>query len=154
MDTVACESPESGESTGSRVHTQRARGGGLGGGGRGGRGGEATLGTKADRTDTSHPLRVRLSLAPCGISVQSCQRYTQLTHSSGFSEPLTESQSTKTLNAQSSSDLCPTFNCFISVKYCFLNHSSPHQIPIFYNTFRPLLFVDCVGCMTIADNIH
>lgn len=33
MDTVACERPESGESTGSRVHTQRARGGGLAGAG-------------------------------------------------------------------------------------------------------------------------
>lgn len=28
MDTVACERPESGEPTGSRVHIQRARGGG------------------------------------------------------------------------------------------------------------------------------
>lgn len=41
--------PESGESTGSRVHTQKAREG-LGGGDRGG---EATLGSKAD---TCHPL--------------------------------------------------------------------------------------------------
>lgn len=34
MDTVACERPESGESTGSRVPTQKAREG-LAGGGRG-----------------------------------------------------------------------------------------------------------------------
>lgn len=66
MDTVACEMPESGESTGSKFYPQRAREG-LGGGPRGDRGGEATLGTKADSADTSHPLGARLSLAPWGM---------------------------------------------------------------------------------------
>lgn len=55
--------PESGESTGSRVHTQRAL---RGGGGRADRGGEATLGTKADRTDTSHPARGSAVSGPLG----------------------------------------------------------------------------------------
>lgn len=73
LDTVTCERPESGESTGSRVRTQKAREG-LSGGGRGDWRGEATLGTKADSADTSHPLRVRLSLAPWGTlhSSESC----------------------------------------------------------------------------------
>lgn len=106
LDTVTCERPESGESTGSRVHTQKAREG-LSGGGRGGWGGEATLGTKADSTDTSHPLWV---LAPWGIL-----------HSSESCSPRAEA--TETLSRQSRNDLWPTFNwyqtCFISamIKY-------------------------------------
>lgn len=98
MDTVACERPESGESTGSRVHTQRAREG-LGGGGKGDRGGEATLGTKADSTDTSHPLRGSAVSGPLGyILTYLCRAAssTLLSHSS-LRELLTESRSSRNI---------------------------------------------------------
>lgn len=84
-EALGSEGGERGDWTQSHVKGQRAAspqgagsthkgpvGGGLGGGGRGDRGGEATLGTKADSTDTSHPLRVRLSLAPWGTCSLIC----------------------------------------------------------------------------------
>lgn len=76
-EALGSEGGERGDWTQSHVKGQRAgspqgagsthKGPGRGSGVGGECGGEATLGTKADSTDTSHPLRVRLSLAPWGI---------------------------------------------------------------------------------------
>lgn len=126
LDTVACERPESGKSTGSRVRTQRAREG-LGGGGRGDRGGEATLGTKADSTDTSHPLGVWLSLAPWGP----CSLVKLPATAASASCSLRE-EAAETLSTQSGSDLWPTFNWY---EGCFLSPTSPDQIAIHCGTF-------------------
>lgn len=88
---------------------------------RGDRGGEATLGTKADSTDTSHPQRVRLSLAPWGIY---SLIYVELPapHCWATAAPVScslRAEAAKTLRTQCSSDLWPTFNwyeaCFFLV---------------------------------------
>lgn len=77
-EALGSEGGEQGDWTQSHVKGQRAAspqgagsthkgpGGGAGGAVEWGgvRGGETTMGTKADSTDTSHPARVRLSLAP------------------------------------------------------------------------------------------
>lgn len=136
LDTVACERPESGESTGSRVHTQRARdGGSVGAGGA----------TEEERPRWEPKLTAQTLLIhwgfgclwPPGVYTHLSERSCQL-HAVEPPQPqraahwAQEQQKKKKASTQSSGDLWPTFNWYEAV---FFRHISPDEISIDQNTF-------------------